>query len=181
MRLVYIDPVGIALSGGDLAAVAERVRQRRHPRGLQPLDRAILHSPAFTDGFNTLMDAVTNLNLPSDISEIAMCRVSIKNRAWYGWEHHSPLAKASGVSDLGMKTLAEDHIDVEAAQSGLTVKQWTVAKYTDAMTAEVEVSDDLFDRLKGLFSDQEVVEITGTVSYLTNPPLATTKNGLTND
>lgn len=182
MRLAYVEADAIKASlSSDAAAVVDRILQRRHPRGLQPLDRAILHSPSFADGFNALMDAVTNhLTLTTDINEIIMCRVSIRNRAWYGWEHHAPLARASGVSDTGMKTLAEDQIGAGARESGLTDKQWTVARYTDAMTADVEVADELFAALKSQFSDQEVVEITGTVSEAISwsSPIQITKVGL---
>lgn len=36
--------------------------------------------------------------------------------------------------------------------------------YADAMTKDVEVPDDVFERLKNGFTDREVVEITGTVA-----------------
>lgn len=38
-----------------------------------------------------------------------------------------------------------------------------VLRYADAMTREVTVDQSLFDELKSLFSEREVVEITATV------------------
>lgn len=36
--------------------------------------------------------------------------------------------------------------------------------YTDAMTLEVSVPEDVFARLKGSFEDKEIVEITATIA-----------------
>ncbi|KAI1621559.1 AhpD-like protein [Exophiala viscosa] len=172
MRLPYVDPADPnKFSNTDAAAVVDRVRQRRHPRPLQPLDLTLLHSPAFADGWNSFIGAVrTKLTLPDDIREIAICRVAIRNGAWYEWHHHAPLAKAGGVSDEGMDILARDDLPppfpaVQTSDAdGLTEKQLVVAHYADAMTSDVKVSDELFGRLNKLFNDQEVVEITGTVA-----------------
>lgn len=40
-----------------------------------------------------------------------------------------------------------------------------MVKYTDAMTRTVKVPEDVFTELKSHFSEQEVVEITATVSF----------------
>ena len=66
-----------------------------------------------------------------------------------------------------MKLLAEPNPGTRDGSSGkeaLSAKQWAVVKYTDAMTKDVRVKDDIFAELKRHFSDQEVVEITATVS-----------------
>ncbi|KAI4157699.1 MAG: hypothetical protein LQ342_008085 [Letrouitia transgressa] len=47
---------------------------------------------------------------------------------------------------------------------GLSERQWAVMAYTDAMTLDVRVPDPIFERLKALFSNQEVVETTATVA-----------------
>jgi len=46
---------------------------------------------------------------------------------------------------------------------GLDERHLAVLAYTDAMTKNVKVPDDVFARLKKCFSDREVVEITATV------------------
>lgn len=63
--------------------------------------------------------------------------------------------KTLGESDLGGKNGSE-----------LSEKQWAVVHYTDAMTRDVKVKDEVFEKLKKHFSDQEVVEITATVSWV---------------
>lgn len=84
------------------------------------------------------------------------------NEAWYEWAHHAPLAKEGGVGEEGMKVLGEK----EPKGKGLSEKQWAVVRYTDSMTGNVKVEDAVFAELKKHFSEQEVVEITATVSLV---------------
>jgi alkylhydroperoxidase family enzyme len=166
MRLPYVDPADPnAFKTAEEKAIVSRVEARRAPRPLQPLDLTLLHSPAFADGWNSFLGAVrTRTSLSDDIREIAICRVAVCNKAWYEWGHHAPLAKAGGVSEEGMKILAEEEPAKKKGEPGLTEKQWAVIDYTDAMTRNVAVEQEIFDELKKHFSDQEVVEVTGTVS-----------------
>jgi alkylhydroperoxidase family enzyme len=132
---------------------------------LQPLDLALLHSPAVADGWNSFIGAIrTKTSLNDDVREVAICRVAVINGAQYEWMHHAPLAKAGGVSDEGLKLLEEKDLGAKTEGSELTEKQWAVVHYTDAMTRDVAVKQEVFDALKNHFSEQEIVEVTATVS-----------------
>lgn len=161
MRLPYIDPS--TLTAPSDAAVVERVRARRDPRPLQALDLTLLHSPAIADGWNSFIGAVrTRTTLSDDVREIAICRVAVINQAWYEWAHHAPLAKAGGVSEEGMKILEKTDLEGQEGEA-LSERQWAVVRYTDAMTRDVRVSDEVFEGLRKVFSEKEVVEVTATV------------------
>jgi len=166
MRLPYIDAdAPDAFTTPEDIAIVSRVRARRAPRPLQPLDNTLLHSPNVADGWNSFLGAIrTKTSLGDDVREIAICRVAVINKAWYEWMHHSPLAKAGGVSEEGMKVLGETDVSAFKGKGGLTEKQWAVVEYTDAMTRDVAVGNDVFAELKRHFSDQEVVEVTATVA-----------------
>lgn len=166
MRLPYVDPTDQnAFQDPEEAAIVSRVRARRAPRPLQPLDLTLLHSPAVADGWNSFLGAIrTKTNLSDDVREVAICRVAVINEAWYEWAHHAPLAKAGGVSDEGLKILEEKDLGVKNGGSELTDKQWAVVHYTDAMTRDVAVKQQVFDSLRAHFSEQEIVEVTATVS-----------------
>lgn len=166
MRLPYVDPTNPnAFQNPEESAIVSRVRARRAPRPLQPLDLTLLHSPAVADGWNSFLGAIrTKTTLSDDVREIAICRVAVINEAWYEWAHHAPLAKAGGVSDEGLKILERKDLHAKNGGSELTEKQWTVVHYTDAMTRDVAVKQDVFDALKNHFSEQEIVEVTATVS-----------------
>jgi alkylhydroperoxidase family enzyme len=170
MRLPYCDPT--TLTGPEDEAIVSRVKARRAPRPLQALDLTLLHSPAVADGWNSFLGAIrTKTSLSTDVREIAICRVAVCNEAWYEWAHHAPLAKEGGVSDEGMKLLGEEDLAGKAGGPGLTEKQWAVVAYADAMTREVAVKQEVFDELKKVFSEKEVVEITATVGVLSLSPL----------
>lgn len=51
----------------------------------------------------------------------------------------------------------------------LSEKQWAVLVYSDEMTRNVRVKDETFAKLKELFNEREVVEITTTVSCSSFP------------
>jgi alkylhydroperoxidase family enzyme len=162
MRLPYVDPTNESFSSGNPADIIQRVRDRRAPRDLQALDLTLLHSPHVADGWNSFLGAIrTKTSLKDDIREIAICRVAVINEAWYEWGHHAPLAKAGGVSEEGLKILGGSRPE---GRGVLSEEQWAVVRYTDAMTRDVKVPEDIFAELKKHFSEQEVVEITGTVS-----------------
>lgn len=163
MRVPYVSDPPPETTQED-AAIVERIRARRAPRPLQALDLALLHSPAVADGWNSFLGAVrTKTSLSDDVREIAICRVAVVNEAWYEWGHHAPLAQAAGVSEEALQFLGEADLGGKTSGAGLSGKLWSVVNYTDAMTKDVAVKDDIFEELKNYFSDKEVVEITATV------------------
>ncbi|KAH6682600.1 AhpD-like protein [Halenospora varia] len=165
MRLPYVNPESSTFSSEDNAAILSRVQARRAPRPLQPLDLTLLHSPNVADGWNSFLGAVrTKTSLADDVREIAICRVAVINEAWYEWGHHAPLAKAGGVSDEGIKVLGDKGLGGDAGKGVLSEKQMSVVRFTDEMTSNVKVPDEVFAELKKHFSEQEVVEITATVA-----------------
>lgn len=165
MRIPYVaDPPPTKTD--DEAAIVARVQARRAPRPLQPLDLALLHSPPVADGWNSFLGAVrTRTSIPADLRELAISRVAVCNRAWYEWGHHAPLAIEAGVDEKLMEAVkVEEPLTMGGRVEGLSERQWAVLVYTDEMTRNVQVRDETFEVMKGLFSEQEIVEITATVS-----------------
>ncbi|KAI6782073.1 carboxymuconolactone decarboxylase [Emericellopsis cladophorae] len=166
MRIPYVANPPEPSSPED-AAIVQRMQDRRAPRPLQSLDLALLHSPPVADGWNTFLGAVrTKTSIPADLRELAISRVAVCNRAWYEWKHHAPLAVAAGVSQQGMEIVkVEERLEGDVKEgSDLSEKQWAVLVYADEMTRDVHVKDATFERLKGLFTDQEITEITATIA-----------------
>jgi len=174
MRLQYIDDDPKMESKED-QAVVDRVKERRGGK-LIALDKALLHAPPVADGWNSFLKAIrTQTSLSASVRETAICRVAALNNAWYEWDAHAPILKESGVlSDEAIQHLRERPkpsstmlTRQEGEESGkhlLDEKHLTVLEYTDAMTLGCIVPQPLFDRLKGTFSEREVVEITSTVA-----------------
>lgn len=78
--------------------------------------------------------------------------------------HHVPLLEESDSfkSDSSkIQTVQELH---PTSAGSLDDEEWATLRYADAMTREVTVPQSLFDEVRKLFSEQEVVEITATVA-----------------
>ncbi|KAM5458106.1 hypothetical protein MaudCBS49596_000016 [Microsporum audouinii] len=164
MRLPYTSNPP-ATSSGEEAAILQRVQTRRGENGLLPLDLTLLHSFPVADGWNSFLGAIrTRTSIPADIREMAICRVAAINKAWFEWEQHYPLLKAAGVPDEALELIKQDQCDESALSAVLSKEQLAVYKYSSAMTRTVKVPDEVFDELKALFSEKDVVEITATTA-----------------
>jgi hypothetical protein len=63
--------------------IVDAVRARRGGKLLE-LDRLLLHSPTFTQGCNAHLKAVrTQLTVPANLRELAICTVAVLNGAEY--------------------------------------------------------------------------------------------------
>ncbi|PHH88972.1 hypothetical protein CDD83_6808 [Cordyceps sp. RAO-2017] len=164
MRLPYVpNPPPPASAEDD--AVVSRIQARRAPRPLQPLDLTLLHAPPVADGWNSFLGAVRGkTSLSADVREIAICRVAVCNKAWYEWGHHAPLAAEAGVSPKALELMKQDVLKPADRPSELSDRQWAALLYADEMTRNVQVKDETFALVHGLFDDREVVEMTATVA-----------------
>jgi len=171
MRLPYTSEHPVPSTPAE-SAIVQNILTRRGSRGLIALDRTLLHSPPVADGWNSFLGAIrTGTTLPADIREIAICRIAVLNGAWYEWEAHAPIARAAGVSDSALDGLRQVETAAEGKDMGngegmeeLSEKQRIVVAYTDAMTRDVKVPDAVFERLREVFTERDVVEITATVA-----------------
>lgn len=193
MRLPYFTPPASCTppSSASDAALIARIEARRGPGGLLPLDRALLLSPPIASGWNALLSAVrTETGLAPADRELAICRVACLNGAAFEWAHHAPLLRdallAAGV--VGGAAGAERCIaalkaatpkrgvavglttggvwDSEAVRDApLRERADAIVAYTDYMTREVTVPQDVFDEVRRvLSSDAIMVELTATVA-----------------
>ena len=168
MRLPYI-PDDPQMATEEDAAIVQRVKERRGGK-LIALDKTLLHAPAVANGWNAFLGAIrTQTSLPDSIREIAICRVAVLNHAWYEWDSHRPILEKSGV----LSAEAIEHLKEKPGANGEDAaargkmfddKHLAVLEYTDAMTLGCIVPEPLFQKLKGFFSEKEVVEITSTVA-----------------
>ncbi|MGW2047109.1 carboxymuconolactone decarboxylase family protein [Streptomyces sp. NPDC001858] len=137
--------------------IAQRVRERRGG-ALRPLDRMLLHSPQLADGWNTLLGAIrARLELPPDVLELVILRIAVLNRAPYEWTAHEPEARRAGLTDSDLTELQREKPEFDE-------RRRRVIAYTDAMTRDVHVPDEVFDALRAHFTDAELVELTATVA-----------------
>ncbi|KAM0263185.1 hypothetical protein ACHAQJ_001340 [Trichoderma viride] len=163
MRLPYVPnpPINLDAAGG---AVLDQILARRGGRGLLSLDRALLHSPIVAGGWHSFFGAIySGSTLRPDLLELAVCRVALLNRAWYQYDGHmSTLKRFEGFDSAKIKVVET----LQPSDKGpLSLDQWAVLRYADAMTKDITVDDTIFEHLQNSgLSDREIVELTLTVA-----------------
>jgi alkylhydroperoxidase family enzyme len=143
-------------------AIYERIKERRKPRPLIPLDLALLHNTTIADGFNTMMAGVrTESTLSQALMEIAVCYVAVLNGAVYEWTAHAPLALKAGAKRQALEAILKNDA---TNQSVLTEDERDVLEFTRQSTKEIKVTDELMEKLKSKLTDRQVMELTMTVA-----------------
>jgi len=157
-RLPYVTDA----EAGDTALVSA-IRTRRGG-GLLNLDRQLLHSPPFAQGWNALLGAVrTQLTVDARLRELAMCVVAVINGAEYEYIHHAPLFVAAGGTQEQVE--AVHRMETETIDPALfdELGNATIA-LARQMTELVEVDEATFAQLREVLSPQEIVELVGVVA-----------------
>jgi 4-carboxymuconolactone decarboxylase len=139
----------------DSAEFIERVRASRRGNLLN-IYRLLLHSPPLASAWFDLLNAVrwqTKLN--GRLREIVIIRIAYLNHAQYCLAQHIPaLALADGV------TLSEcDALADWRATSLFSESERAALAFTDAMTRDIRVPDDVFADLPPHFDERQIVEL----------------------
>lgn len=157
MRLPYVEPE---------SPVTDAIRARRGGQ-CNELDCTLLHSLPVAAGWNSFLGAIRKqTSIRADHRELAICRVAALNGAWYEWKHHYPLALEAGVDDALMQLVKRGKgWDLEGMQDLSERKErGTILRYVDCMTLNVTVPQQLFDEMRPLWTDQEIVELTAIIA-----------------
>lgn len=141
-----------------------RIRARRGGTLLN-LDRMLLNSPAFAQGWNAHLGAVRReLALDSRLRELAVCAVAVLNGADYELEQHAPEFLRAGGTAAQVEALArfgkvaEDSVVFDAVERA-------VLQLTLEMTRDVKVSEATFERIQWALNDtQQIVELVGVIA-----------------
>lgn len=147
-------------------ALVASIRQRRGGE-LLDLDRLLLHSPAFAQGWNEFMGRVRNaLAVPPLLRELAMCGVAALNDADFEMHHHAPLYLAAGATDAQLAALRRlGEAPAIADDPVFDATQQAVLALVVQMTRQVQVDDATFDRARvAVGSDQAMFELVGVIA-----------------
>ena len=153
-RIPYIDES----EHPELMPLVARIKAERGK--LLDLYKVLLHSPAVMEGWLSFFTAIRQkTKLAGRYRELAIMRVAILNRADYEYRAHLPFALKEGASEQQIAALKawQDSSLFDAAERA-------VLAYTDAMTREVQVADEVFAQVREHFDAQELVELTATIA-----------------
>ena len=139
------------------------IRKRRGGTLLN-LDRQLLYSPAFAEGWNALLGAVRNdLGVERRLRELAMCVVAVMNTASYEFIHHAPEFIAAGGTESQIRAVRHmDSVPIDASLFS-EVENATIGLAMQ-MTRLIEVEDTTFAVLEKHLGSTGVVELVGVVA-----------------
>lgn len=158
-RIVY-QPANVV----DPVEVVDAIRTRRGGHLLN-LDRMLLHSPPFAQGWNAFLREVrTGLELSPKLRELAMCVVAVLNGAEYEFHHHAPEFLQAGGTKRQLEALrhpetaGDDHTLFSPGERACIL-------LTLEMTRNVKVDDNTFSKAcVTLGSERLVVELVGVIA-----------------
>jgi len=123
------------------------------------LYKVLLHSPPVAEGWLRYLTAIRQeCSLPGSLRELVIMRIAGLNGASYEAAQHVPYALREG--------LHHDQLDeLNRWQSSILfdATQRAVLAYTDAMTRDIRVPDEIYAMIRQLFSERQIVELTATI------------------
>lgn len=156
-RIPYVDERKLPADD----TILDQIRKLRPGRQrFSPLYRMLLNSPPVALGWLHFLTAIRmETTLPAAYRELVILRIGQMNQAEYEYQEHVPLSLAAGITQRQIDTLPAWR-ESDAFDAG----QRTVLAYIDAMTLDVTVPDAIFDAVRQIFDDREVVELTAMIA-----------------
>ncbi|MDZ5111365.1 carboxymuconolactone decarboxylase family protein [Pseudomonas putida] len=143
--------------------IVAAILERRGGRLLN-IDRVLLHSVPFTQGWNSLLSKVRQeLDLPGKLLELAACAVCGLSGAEYELYHHGPLFIRNGGTPAQFNAL-RDLKDALTRPSLFSPLECDVLRLAMAMTQQATASGELLARLRRELGDQQLLELVGVVA-----------------
>ena len=141
------------------SALAVLIAKLKGARGgkLLNLYRVLLNSPSIAEAWQAFNNAIRfNSALDDQARELAIMRVAQLNGADYQFQiHATQYAPKAGITPQQIAALGgSEHSSLfQPAHRALLA-------YADAMTLDIEVPDDVFDRLRQHYNHKQIVDLT---------------------
>jgi AhpD family alkylhydroperoxidase len=127
---------------------------------LHNLYRLLLNSPPVAQGWLDFLTAIRQkTSISPAIRELSILRIAVINRADYEFFSHTPFALAAGLTQQQIDAIAQ----WESSKLFSEVQR-AVLLYTDSMTRDVHVPDDVFEQVHPHFNDRGMTELTATIA-----------------
>ena len=124
------------------------------------LYQMLLQSPPVASGWlNHLTGIRQKTTLSGALREMIIMRVAVLNGAPYEADQHAPIALREGMTQAQL-----DALDDWQASDLFDETERAVLAYTDAMTRDVQVRDEIFEAIQARFEPRQIVEVTATIA-----------------
>ena len=140
------------------------IRARRPGGTLLNLDRMLLNSPAFAQGWNTMFGVIRGkLAVPAKLRELTIMSIGVLNHAEYEWfQHEGEFLKAGGTKEQ-LASLRNPSAALTDSKHFDEAERATLA-LTWEMTRDLDVKPATMSRIRAVLPDQQVVELIGTIA-----------------
>ncbi|KAF8894122.1 4-carboxymuconolactone decarboxylase [Infundibulicybe gibba] len=145
--------------------VADSIRERRTNGTLLDLDGVLLNAPAVASSWNDFFGVIRDNNtLPGQMRELFILRIAVLNNASYEWLQHESVGRSEGLTTEQLLTIrftpafSEDPNVVKVLGPSLTAAML----FTDWITKNVHVPDNVFAGLQKFLNNQQLLEATAT-------------------
>jgi 4-carboxymuconolactone decarboxylase len=157
MRGIRLAPV----APGSRPELAELERKILKERGrISTLYGVLLNSAPLAQGWEAMLTAIRNrASLPARLRELVILRIAMLNGAHYEFDAHVPHALKARVPEEAVNALRDGKLSQQ-----LTAFDRLVLELADAMTRDIEVPDELFERVRAHFDDTQLVELVATIA-----------------
>ncbi len=143
----------------ELDALIATIKAERGGRFLD-LYAVLVNSPPIAEGWLKLFTAIRQKSrLGGGYRELAILRVALLNGAAYEYRAHVPFALKEGVPQEKI-----DALERWRDSKLYSKEERAVLAYTDAMTREIKVPDDVFAAVRAALDERETVELTATIA-----------------
>jgi len=152
-------PLVVPGTNPELAAIEQTILAERGR--ISPLYQVLLNSAPIASGWERLLTAVRNqTRIPANLRELMILRVAVLNRASFEFDAHVPHAERAGVPPPKIVAVRAQPLP----QDLFTPLEALVLELTDTMTRDIEVPDELMQRLQASFDAGALVEVVATVA-----------------
>ena len=143
----------------ELDALIATIKAERGGRFLD-LYAVLMNSPPIAEGWLKLFTAIRQQSkLNGGMRELAILRVALLNGAAYEYRAHVPFALKEGVPQEKI-----DALEAWRDSKLYSKEERAVLAYTDAMTRDIKVADEVFLAVRAAFDERETVELTATIA-----------------
>jgi alkylhydroperoxidase family enzyme len=147
------------------AIEAYRAILARRGGKLLNLDRMLLNSPEFAQGWNTMFGIIRGkLSVSLKLRELAICAVGVMNRADYEYVAHAPIFLSAGGTQEQLDAIKKGGPDAIGDTELFDESERATLALTYEMTRNVAVEKATMAKVRSVLPTQQVVELIGTIA-----------------
>jgi len=152
------------LSLDDMTPEQRRIAERRIASPKKKLGaplNVIIRSPGLADHVERVSEHFRTLDtLPPHIKQLVILLVGRHWRAQYPWTAHCPMARAAGISQAALETLAAG-----GKPADLQAEEVEVYDFCMSLLEKKNVSDEQFAALRSRYGETGIADLIGLMGY----------------